>query len=182
MTPSSQVASANLKPAWPGLVIWLLICFIAPALGSGSKPGEWYAQLNKPSWNPPGWVFGPVWTALYASMAVAVWMIWRRGGFRVQRLPLGLFLTQLALNALWTPLFFGLHQPGLAFLHIALPWPAIIPTTPGQFDEHAVIAFARERLAGFETPKRVVLMEEFPTTVGGKILKYKLRQALMSQR
>lgn len=58
----------------------------------------------------------------------------------------------------------------------------VIPTTPGQFDEHAVIAFARERLAGFETPKRVVLMEEFPTTVGGKILKYKLRQALMSQR
>lgn len=58
----------------------------------------------------------------------------------------------------------------------------VIPTTPGQFDEQAVIAFARERLAGFETPKRIVLVDEFPTTVGGKILKYKLRQALTGGR
>lgn len=56
----------------------------------------------------------------------------------------------------------------------------VIATTPGEFDEQAVIAFARQRLAGFETPKRIVVMDEFPTTVGGKVLKYKLRQALQS--
>ena len=125
---SPVVPFENPQPAWPGLAVWLVTCFAAPALGFASGPGEWYAQLQKPSWNPPGWVFGPVWTALYAMMGVAAWMIWRRGGFRVQRLPLALFLAQLALNAAWTPLFFGLHQPGLAFLDIALLWLAIIAT------------------------------------------------------
>ncbi len=79
-------------------------------------------------WNPPGWVFGPVWTALYAMMAVAAWMVWRRGGFGMQRFPLVLFVTQLALNALWTPLFFGLHRPDLALVDIALLWLAIVST------------------------------------------------------
>ena len=132
--PSSKSVSEHLKPVWPGFAVWLVLCFIAPALGSVAGPGDWYAQLQKPPWNPPGWVFGPVWTVLYASMAVAVWMIWRRGGFRVQRLPLVLFLTQLALNALWTPLFFGLHRPDLALVDILLLWLAIVAT---------LVAFAR---------------------------------------
>lgn len=117
-----------LKPAWPGLVVWLVVCFAAPALGSAAGPGAWYAELKKPSWNPPGWVFGPVWSVLYASMAGAAWGVWRRGGFRAQRLPLGLFLTQLALNALWTPLFFGLRSPGLALVDIVLLWLALVAT------------------------------------------------------
>ena len=79
-------------------------------------------------WNPPGWIFGPVWTALYAMMAVAAWLVWRHGGFASQRCPLGLFLVQLALNAVWTPLFFGLHSPGLAFAEIVLLWLAIVAT------------------------------------------------------
>ncbi len=91
-------------------------------------PGEWYASLRKPSWNPPGWIFGPVWTALYAMMAVAAWLVWRRGGFAAQRRPLGWFLAQLALNAAWTPLFFGLHWPGVAFAEIVLLWLAIVAT------------------------------------------------------
>jgi tryptophan-rich sensory protein len=91
-------------------------------------PGEWYADLNKPAWNPPGWIFGPVWTALYAMMAVAAWLVWQQGGFVVQRRPLGMFLAQLALNALWTPLFFGLRHPGLAFAEIILLWLAILAT------------------------------------------------------
>ena len=91
-------------------------------------PGEWYAALQKPSWNPPGWIFGPVWSALYAMMAVAAWLVWRRGGFATQRRPLALFLGQLTLNAAWTPLFFGLHRPGIAFAEIILLWLAIAAT------------------------------------------------------
>ncbi len=80
----------------------------------------WYAELNKPAWNPPDWIFGPVWTALYIMMAVAAWRVWLRGGWKEQRTALGLFLVQWALNALWTPLFFGLHLPGWAFVEILL--------------------------------------------------------------
>lgn len=110
------------------LFAWLLACFAAAASGAMFMPGEWYAALNKPAWNPPGWIFGPVWTALYVMMAVAAWLVWRRGGFAAQRRPLGWFLAQLVLNALWTPLFFGLRQPGWAFAEILLLWLAILAT------------------------------------------------------
>ena len=89
-------------------------------------PGSWYAQLQKPSWNPPNWIFGPVWTLLYTLMAIAAWWVWRQGGFRAQRWPLCLFLAQLLFNALWTPLFFGLHRPGLAFVDMVLLWLALL--------------------------------------------------------
>lgn len=108
-----------------GLLLWVLLCFAAAWPGALFMPGEWYAGLNKPSWNPPGWLFGPVWTTLYAMMAVAAWRVWRVSGFAARRRPLSLFLVQLALNALWTPLFFGLQRPGLAFVEILLLWLAI---------------------------------------------------------
>jgi uncharacterized protein YbjT (DUF2867 family)/tryptophan-rich sensory protein len=111
-----------------GLFGWLLVCFTAASLGGLFMPGEWYAALKKPAWNPPGWIFGPVWTALYTMMAVAAWLVWRRGGFVSQRGPLTFFLVQLALNAGWTPLFFGLHWPGIAFAEITLLWLAIAAT------------------------------------------------------
>jgi tryptophan-rich sensory protein/uncharacterized protein YbjT (DUF2867 family) len=110
------------------LVGWLLVCFAAASLGGVFMPREWYAALKKPAWNPPGWIFGPVWTALYTMMAAAAWLVWQRGGFVSQRRPLTLFLAQLALNAAWTPLFFGLHLPGLAFAEILLLWLAIAAT------------------------------------------------------
>ncbi len=112
----------------PAVVGWVLICFAAASLGSLFMPGEWYASLKKPTWNPPSWIFGPVWTVLYTTMAVAAWLVWRRGGWTAQRRPLLLFLAQLALNAFWTPLFFGLHRPGLAFAEIVLFWLAIAVT------------------------------------------------------
>jgi benzodiazapine receptor len=111
-----------------GLSSWLLACFAAAAMGGLFMPGEWYASLQKPAWNPPGWIFGPVWTALYTMMAVAAWLVWRQGGWEKQRRPLLIFLAQLTLNALWTPLFFGLHWPGLAFVEILLLWLAIVAT------------------------------------------------------
>ena len=111
-----------------GLFGWLLACFAAAAMGGLFMPGEWYASLKKPSWNPPGWIFGPVWTALYAMMSVAAWLVWRQGGWGKQRKPLLIFLAQLAFNALWTPLFFGLHRPGIAFAEIVLLWLAIATT------------------------------------------------------
>lgn len=110
------------------LVGWLLLCFSAASLGAFFLPGEWYATLKKPAWNPPGWIFGPVWSALYTMMAVAAWLVWKRGGFVAQRRPLLVFLAQLTLNALWTPLFFGLHWPGVAFAEIVLLWLAIVAT------------------------------------------------------
>lgn len=107
---------------------WLLACFGAAALGGIFLPGEWYAGLRKPAWNPPSWVFAPVWTTLYTIMGVAAWLVWRQGGWRAQRRPLGWFVVQLGLNALWSPLFFGLHRPGLAFAEILLLAVAITVT------------------------------------------------------
>lgn len=107
---------------------FLLACFAAASLGALFMPGEWYGSLRKPSWNPPGWLFGPVWSTLYTLMAVAAWLVWKRGGFAAQAKPLGLFLAQLVLNAAWTPLFFGLHWMGLAFAEIIVLWLAIAAT------------------------------------------------------
>lgn len=124
-----------------GLIGWLLLCYAAASLGAVFMPGEWYAALNKPAWNPPGWIFGPVWSALYTMMAVAAWLVWRRGGFAAQRWPLGLFLVQLVFNAVWTPLFFGLHRTGLAFVEILLMWLAIAWTLAAFWRVHRVAAW-----------------------------------------
>jgi tryptophan-rich sensory protein len=111
-----------------GLCGWLLVCYAAAAFGAFFPPGAWYAGLEKPSWNPPGWIFGPVWTALYTMMAVAAWLVWKRGGFTAQRHALAPFLIQLALNAAWSPLFFGLQRPDLAFVVILLLTGSIVWT------------------------------------------------------
>ena len=107
------------------LAVWLALTFAAGGIGSQFMPGAWYAGLTKPSWNPPGWVFPPVWSLLYLLMGIAAWLVWCQGGFNANRKALGLFLAQLVLNALWTPLFFGLHRPGWAFLEIIVLWSCI---------------------------------------------------------
>src|SRR5512137_3024224 len=99
---------------------WLAVTFAAAAMGGFFLPGEWYARLQKPTWNPPNWIFGPVWSVLYTTMAIAAWLVWKRGGFAAQRQALSLFLLQLLFNALWSPCFFGLHRPGLAFADLVL--------------------------------------------------------------
>jgi translocator protein len=110
------------------LLGWVALTFCAAATGAFVSVGGWYADLHKPAWNPPGWIFGPVWTVLYAMMAVAAWLVWQRGGWKAQRTALGLYLVQWVLNALWTPLFFGLHRPGLAFAEIVLLVVAVLAT------------------------------------------------------
>lgn len=75
-----------------GLGGWLGITFVAAFIGSRSMPGDWYASLVKPSWTPPNAIFGPVWSVLYILMAVAAWLVWRRGGFSDAGLALGVFL------------------------------------------------------------------------------------------
>lgn len=114
-----------------GLVAWLAVVYAAAAIGAFASINarEFYAQLNQPGWSPPGWIFGPVWTVLYGLMGIAAWLVWREGGFRVQRIPLGVFLAQLAINALWSWLFFGWHRGGLSVADIALLWVLIILTT-----------------------------------------------------
>ena len=117
---------------------WIALTLCAALTGFFIQPEGYYAQLAKPVWSPPAWVFGPVWTALYVAMAVAAWLVWRCGGWRGQRGPLGLYLVQLALNALWTPLFFGLRSPGLALLGIILLLVAIAFTSRAFFRVHRV--------------------------------------------
>lgn len=107
------------------LVVSLVFAFGAAATGALVEVGGWYAALNKPSWNPPSWVFGPVWSLLYILMALAAWRVWLRGGFAAQRRALALYFVQLVLNAAWTPIFFGARSPGWALLEIILLWLAI---------------------------------------------------------
>ena len=114
------------------LIGWLALCFAASGSAIFITTGSWYASLLKPSWNPPAWVFGPAWSLLYTMMAVAAWLVWREGGWKKQRRALGLFLAQLLLNALWTPLFFGLHNPALAFAEIVVLW-LVLATTLRSF-------------------------------------------------
>ena len=127
--PEAKESSSSRLRSGLALAGWLVICFLAATVAGFFMPGEWYAQLKKPSWNPPSWIFAPVWTALYTMMAVAAWLVWRRGGFAARRAALGLFLLQLLCNGLWSWLFFGLHRPALALVDIASLWLALLATT-----------------------------------------------------
>lgn len=124
-----------------GLVLLgFIIAAFAAAVPAGLwPPAEWYQSLVKPSWNPPAWVFGPVWSTLYVLMGVAAWRVWR--GTHAERVAaLQLWWIQLALNALWSPLFFGLKRLDLALLEIAILFAAIVAT---------MVRFGRiDRLAG----------------------------------
>ena len=109
-----------------GLVGWLAVSFGAGWIGSQFRPDAWYESLAKPAWNPPNAIFGPVWSVLYALMGVAAWLVWRRAGFKKASAALVLFVVQLALNALWSYLFFGLHRVDLAFFEILVLWVLIL--------------------------------------------------------
>lgn len=127
------------------LLAWVVAVMAAGAtMGVLFGPDGWYATLQKPTWNPPNWLFGPVWTTLYALMGVSCWLVSREPGAAAvteRRKAWWAFALQALLNLAWTPLFFGLHSPGLAFVCITLLWLAALWMT---------IAFGRVRpMAGY---------------------------------
>ena len=107
---------------------WILLSFLAATIGGLAAPGAWYEQVNKPSWNPPNAVFAPVWTVLFLMMGVAAWLVWLRRGEPGVVPALGLFGAQLALNVLWSWLFFHWHRMDLAFYELLLFWVVILAT------------------------------------------------------
>lgn len=114
---------------WIALGLFLLASFTASAIGGYAtfeSVRTWYPTLVKPSWNPPAAVFGPMWTLLYTLMAFAAWRIWLRRELAGARPALRWFFVSLALNALWSVLFFGLHRPGLALLEVVLFWGTLV--------------------------------------------------------
>lgn len=133
MANSNAASASRFSPVAQvlGLVIALVICLGAGGLGAmvtTPEIGGWYRTLTKPSWNPPDAVFGPVWTTLYVLMAISAWLVWRRDGLKEGALPLGLFAVQLVLNTAWSWIFFGLHQPGWAFVENVTLWLSIAAT------------------------------------------------------
>ncbi len=112
----------------PALFGFIVAAFIAGAIGSWAtfpSVRDWFPLLLKPSWNPPGWLFGPVWTTLYVLMGVAIWRAWRAGGPAAPRL-VRIYFVQLFFNALWSVLFFGLKQPAWALADILVLWGLLI--------------------------------------------------------
>jgi tryptophan-rich sensory protein len=122
------MAPRSLSSQLVGLLGWLLAAFAAGAVGAVASVNAvpFYAQLSKPSWAPPAWVFGPVWSALYLLMGVAAWLVSRSPGSK--GVALGLFGAQLAANALWSWLFFTWHRGALAAMEVLVLLALIVAT------------------------------------------------------
>lgn len=115
---------------WAGLLVSVLVTMLAGGLAgiaTGSSVSTWYSTIQRPSWTPPDGVFAPVWSALYASMGVALWLACRAKPAEAA-VPVVVYAAQLGLNLLWSVLFFGLRRPDLAFAEIVLLWCAILAT------------------------------------------------------
>jgi tryptophan-rich sensory protein len=113
------------------LGIFVALVALVGVFGAQFEPGPWYDGLRKPPLNPPNWVFGPVWSVLYLSIAVAGWLVWRARSGSAK--PLVLWGSQLVLNAAWSLLFFGLHLPSLALAEIVLLLALLLATTVSFF-------------------------------------------------
>jgi tryptophan-rich sensory protein len=117
---------------WVKLVVSLTlpqIAGIAGALFTETGESSWYQTLQKPEWNPPGWVFGPVWTTLYVLMGIAFYIVWKADVPSSQKRPaLSFWIAQLVFNFFWTIIFFNLQEPGWAFAEICCLWLLILIT------------------------------------------------------
>ena len=119
-SPSQQFA---------GLVVCVAGCVLVMTIGAWvtvASVGGWYTTIEKPTWNPPNWLFSPVWTTLFLMMAVSAWLVWRQERFSKVKFALGWFAFHLILNLMWSILFFGLQQIGWAAIEIILLWGAIV--------------------------------------------------------
>jgi tryptophan-rich sensory protein len=114
----------------PKLIISILIIFLAGAVGTVSTLPEittWYAALAKPSWTPPNWAFGPVWSTLYVLMGIALFLVWREGLERKEvKVAISIFAVQLAINVMWSLVFFGGHNIFGGLVLILILWIAIL--------------------------------------------------------
>ena len=117
-----------------GLIGWLLVSFVAAAVGgiASASAGDFYRQLDRPDWAPPAWLFAPVWSVLYTLQGVSAWLVWRERRASGRRAALAAFLAQLAVNAMWSWLFFAWRQGGLAFGEVLLLL-AMLGTTTALF-------------------------------------------------
>jgi tryptophan-rich sensory protein len=114
-------------------------CFLTASSGAIFKPGQWYEELAKPWWRPPNWLFPPAWAVLFATIAVAGWLVWRTAGFAGAAVPLAIYAVQLGFNFAWSALFFGMRRPDLAMLEVMALWGSILATI---LNFHTVDPFA----------------------------------------
>jgi translocator protein len=145
------------------LVVAVAICSAAAAVGGYATTRslrDWYVALPKPSWNPPNWVFGPVWTVLYLAMAVAAWLVWRARDERDVTPALVWFAAQLVLNVAWSVAFFGLRAPRAGLAVIVALWLAILGT---------IAAFAPISMAAASILVPYLLWVTFATALNGAI-------------
>lgn len=135
MASVSRKAVATLPDRRPtlSLILSILVCQLVGASGivvSGSGVSVWYPSLTKPAFTPPNWVFGPVWTFLFALLGIAAWLVWRRGLDRFPvKVALGLFAAQYVVQVAWSGVFFGLRNPFGGLVVIAVLWVGILATT-----------------------------------------------------
>ncbi len=117
---------------WPKLIVSVIGCELVGLVGTPftiSAIPTWYSSLNKPFFAPPNWIFGPVWTVLYFLMGVAFYLIWKQDWKKKKVKKAGMyFLAQLALNSIWSPIFFGLRSPLLGLIVIVAMWALIVMT------------------------------------------------------
>lgn len=122
-----------METGWVGSGVALL-AFVAAVMATASggalfRPGQWYEGLRHPSWRPPNWLFGPVWAVLYGMIAVSGWLVWEEmGGLAAAWIPFTVYGVQLALNFLWSAVFFGMRRIGLALFEMGLLWASIALT------------------------------------------------------
>jgi translocator protein len=144
MNAMNQTDRLQDRTHWIGLAVSIGICLGAGGLGAIATTPEiegWYRTVTKPAWNPPDYVFGPVWSTLYLMMGISGWAVWKQSELKTASKPLSLFAVQLGLNVAWSWIFFGMHQPGWALLEIAVLWVAIVATI--------AVFFRRSKLAGW---------------------------------
>ncbi len=125
------------------LIISIILCVgvgaIAGYLTAGESSGEWFRNLQKPSFQPPNWIFGPVWTTLYILMGISLWKVWKKPNSRERNIAITIFFAQLLFNFLWSVLFFNWHAIGMALIDILILWILILATI-FSFAKHSKVA------------------------------------------